>query len=305
MSATLPYIDLQFNGLRGASFKRPDELPTERLHQLCADLRDTGCAGFLATVTTDQLDHMAACLRHIVQARQQDQLIREMIPGIHIEGPFLNPEPGYRGAHREAVMQLATPEAVKPLLDAADGLTRILTLAPERDPACKTTRFLADQHITVSAGHTNASLDQLRAAIDAGLAMFTHLGNGCPMQIHRHDNIIQRTLSLREHLWLCFIADGAHIDWPALGNYLALAGDRAILVSDASSLGGLPPGEYEYHGKKTVVGTDGVPRAPDGSHLAGAGITIDEAARRLRTELGLDDARLRQLVHDNPLKALR
>ena len=85
---------------------------------------------------------------------------------------------------------------MKRLLDAAGGLTKVVTLAPERDPGFRVTRMLARKNVIVSAGHSDASVDQLQAAIDAGLAMFTHLGNGCPMQMHRHDNIIQRVLSL-------------------------------------------------------------------------------------------------------------
>ena len=78
------------------------------------------------------------------------------------------------------------------LLDAADGETRLVTLAPECDPGEKTTKFLAAQGILVSAGHCDPSIEQLRAAIDAGLSMFTHLGNGCPRLLDRHDNIMQR-----------------------------------------------------------------------------------------------------------------
>ena len=110
------------------------------------------------------------------------------------------------------------------LLDAAGGLTRMVTLAPECDPWLAVTKQLARQGICVAAGHCNPTLDQLDAALDAGLSMFTHLGNGCPLQLHRHDNIIQRVLSRAGKLWISFIADGIHIPWLALGNYLAMTG---------------------------------------------------------------------------------
>lgn len=305
MADTNPeYFDLQFNGYRGLSFKRPDELTGEALHQLCNDLYESGYAGFLPTVTTGPIEHMERCLHRLVELREHDPPLRKMMVGLHIEGPFLNPEPGYRGAHRAEVMQPADPDLMAQLLDAGGGLVRLVTLAPERDPDFATVRYLADRGITVSAGHTNASLDELRGAIDAGLGMFTHLGNGCPMQLERHDNIVQRALALRRHLWLCFIADGAHIAWPALGNYLSLAGSRAIVVSDVSSLGGMPPGEYSSGTRTTVVGEDGVPRAPDGSHLVGAGIIMDRAAANLHRHLGLNEARIRQLTHDNPMQAI-
>ena len=108
--------------------------------------------------------------------------------------------------------------------------------------------MLAGAGVVVSAGHCDPSLDQLRAAIDAGLSMFTHLGNGCPMQLHRHDNVIQRALLAcrRPPLpWVSFIADGAHVPFFALRNYLKVVGfDRAIVVTDAIAPAGLGPGRY-------------------------------------------------------------
>lgn len=97
------------------------------------------------------------------------------------------------------------------LLDAAGGLTRIFTLAPERDTGLAVTRMLAGRGLIVLAGHCNPSLDELDAAIEAGLSMFTHLGNGCPLAMHRHDNIIHRALSRADRLTIRFIADGTHI----------------------------------------------------------------------------------------------
>src|SRR6202012_2804381 len=113
-----------------------------------------------------------------------------------IEGPFIPSLPGYREAHPADAIRPAEVDAIKPLLDAAGGLTRLVTLAPERDSGCAVIAHLAAQSITVSAGHTDASRDELKAACDAGLTLFTHLGNGCPMQMHRYDNIVQRALSL-------------------------------------------------------------------------------------------------------------
>src|SRR5690606_13516502 len=120
------------------------------------------------------------------------------------------------------------------LLDAGGGLVKLVTLAPEQDTAARVTALLAREGIAVAAGHTNASLDQLRRACDAGLRLFTHLGNACPMLMPRHDNIIQRALSLRDRITCCFIADGVHVPFVALGNYLALVGaERCVVVSDA------------------------------------------------------------------------
>src|SRR5262249_3848742 len=149
------------------------------------------------------------------------------------------------------------------------------TLAPECDGALDAIKMLRKHNVLISAGHTDATLDQLRAAIDAELSMFTHVGNGCPMQMHRHDNIIQRALSLRDQLWLCFIADGVPVPPPALGNYLRCAGlDRAVIVTDAIAPAGLGPGRYTLGRWDLVIGQDMVARSPDGAHFVGSAGTM-------------------------------
>src|SRR5271157_3055481 len=235
MSGDLRYIDLQLNGYRGADFNA-DGLRIRSCHAACKALRAASVTGVLATIITDDLDRMLARLARIAEIRRRDPLVARMILGIHVEGPFLNPGPGYAGAHPRESIRPADEDAMKRLVDAAGGLVRIVTLAPEHDAGLKVTRWLAGQKIVVSAGHCNPSLDQLRAAIDAGLSMFTHLGNGCPMFLHRHDNVIQRVLSLADKLWICFIGDGVHILYPTLANYLrCVPPERAIIVSDAIS----------------------------------------------------------------------
>jgi N-acetylglucosamine-6-phosphate deacetylase len=102
-------------------------------------------AGILATVITDTLEAMAERLTKIVEMRELDPLVRDMVAGVHIEGPFINAERGYVGAHPAAAVRPAEVDAMRRLLDAAGGLTRIVTLAPENDPDFAVTKFLAKQ----------------------------------------------------------------------------------------------------------------------------------------------------------------
>ena len=220
------YFDLQLNGYKGVDFNS-DALTADGLHEACTLLRADGVGGVLVTVITDSLECMTSRLAKIAAIHGHDPLVREIVRGVHIEGPFLNETPGFVGAHPAEQVRPASVEAAEQLLEAADGLTRLVTLAPERDEGLATTRFLADRGIIVAAGHSDASLEQLRAAIDAGLSMFTHLGNGCPLMLPRHDNIIQRVLSLADRLWISFIADGVHVADPALETILRLGGARA------------------------------------------------------------------------------
>jgi len=302
MTARLDYFDLQVNGYGGVDFNQ-DDLTPDQLHRACEKLRDDGVAGILATIITEQIDRMTARLRRLVELRERDPLAQQLIAGLHVEGPFINETTGYRGAHPLDAVKPANLDDAKKLFDAAGGHLKLFTLAPERDAGFAVTKFLAAANVAVSAGHTDASLDGLKAAADAGVSVFTHVGNGCPMQLHRHDNIIQRALHLRDRLWLCFIADCVHVPPVALKNYLALAGDRAVVVTDAIAPAGLGPGRYTLGRWDLLIGDDMVARAPDGSHFVGAAISMRQTHANLREKLGLSEQRCRQLLVDNPRRA--
>lgn len=297
-------LDLQVNGFGGVDFNQ-DSLTAKDLHDACLQLASHGVEAILATIITDKLDVMAHRLTKLAQLRALDPQAKKIIAGFHIEGPFLNAEPGFRGAHPAEVIHRADADEMRHLLDAAHGLTRIVTLAPEVDPGCKVIRMLADLGITVSAGHCNPSLDELRAAIDAGLRMFTHLGNGCPMQLPRHDNIIQRALSQADRLWLCFIADGVHVPFLALRNYLKCADiNRCIVVSDAMAAAGLGPGRYKLSRWEVSIGRDLAAWAPDRSHLVGSAITMRQSFTNLVQHIGLSEVDAVRLTSTNPKQAI-
>lgn len=300
-------FDLQVNGYGGADFNS-DALSPEDLHQACERLEADGVSGFLLTLITDNLSALETRLHRLVVMREKDELARRLIAGFHIEGPFLNENTGLRGTHPEQFIIPASVEAIKPLLNVADGLIRLVTLAPERDANFATTRFLSSHGIRVAAGHCDPSLDQLRAAIDAGLSLWTHLGNGCPLSMHRHDNVVQRALSLSEHLWLCFIADGVHVPFFALKNYLRAASiERCIVVTDAIAPAGLGPGRYTFGHLELDIGADMVARAPDsagGAYLAGAAITMPQSLANLEEHLSLSSVQRALLTDHNPRRAL-
>jgi len=297
-------LDLQVNGFGGIDFNQ-DSLSAEDLHQACLQLASHGVETILATIITDKIEVMARRLANLARLRHLDPQAQKTIAGFHIEGPFLSAEPGYRGAHPPEVIHPANVDEMRRLLDAAQGLTRIVTLAPEADAGYKVMRTLVDQGITVSAGHCNPSLDELRSAIDAGLRMFTHLGNGCPIQLPRHDNIIQRALSQADKLWLCFVADGVHIPFFTLRNYLRCADiSRCIVVSDAMAAAGLGPGRYKLSRWEVTIGADLAAWAPDRSHLVGSAITMRQSFANLIQHAGLTEADAVRLTSTNPRQAI-
>ena len=299
------YFDLQVNGYAGVDFNA-DDLTPEALNRACQRMQDDGVDGALATIITADLELMTARLNRLVKWREQDALVRNVIAGLHIEGPFLNRETGYVGAHPPQCVTPADVDTMKRLVESTEGLVRIVTLAPENDEGFRTTRWLADQKIAISGGHSNASRETLMEAIDAGLTMFTHLGNGCPVTLPRHDGIIQRVLSLADRLWVMFIADGAHVPFFALKNYLKVVGlERAIVVTDAIAAAGMGPGRFTIGGVDAIVGDDLVPRAAHSpEQFAGSGLTMPRAAENLKQHLGLNDNQVQQLCSVNPRRAI-
>lgn len=297
------FIDLQVNGYAGVDFNQ-DHLTADDLHMACQRLRDDGVAGILATIITDTTIAMQRRLRRIAELREADELIKKTILGLHIEGPFICPSDDFSGAHPRHAIRPADRDAMNMLLDAADGLVRIVTLAPEFDVGLAVTRMLVKQGLIVSAGHCNPSLNQLDAAIDAGLSMFTHLGNGCPMSVARHDNIIQRALFRADQLWLSFIADGIHVDFHALSNYLHLAGNHAIVVTDAMSAAGMGPGRYQLGEWDVEVGEDLAVWAPEKSHLVGSAMTMMQARHNLTDRLRLPPQRVDRLLRTAAMELL-
>lgn len=293
-------FDLQINGYYGVDFNQ-DSISPDQLHEACLALDRDQVDGVLVTIITDDVSRMADRIARIVQLRSADPLVHRMIAGVHVEGPFISDVTGYVGAHPVQHAKQTNWRGMETLLEAGDGLVRIVTLAPEQDPQQQVIRRLVDEGIVVSAGHTNASLEQLDAALDAGLSMFTHLGNGCPRLMDRHDNIIQRALSRSDRLNIGLIADGAHVPFFALKNYLDIIGiERAFVVSDAIAAAGRGPGVYPLGDQQVTVGEDGVPRAEDDSHLVGSATTLQRMARNLADEVGLSWGDVLRLTSSNP-----
>src|SRR5207249_4802147 len=146
------YFDLQVNGYGGIDFNQ-DELSDEQLHAACEKLRADGVGGILATIITENVDVMCMRLARLASSRNKHALARELIQGIHIEGPFLNETTGYRGAHPADAIKPANLDDAKRLFDSSGGLLRLFTLAPERDPNLEVTSWLTKQGVAVSAGH--------------------------------------------------------------------------------------------------------------------------------------------------------
>lgn len=298
------YFDIQVNGYAGVDFNR-NGLTAENLRHACLRLKSDGVEGILATIITAELSDMLSRVKQLTDLCEQDPVIREVIQGVHIEGPFLNGADGYRGVHPQAHILKADVDLAKGLLDAGRGMVRMVTLAPEFDENNLVTKYLYSQGVSVSAGHCDPQLDELKSAIDAGLSIFTHLGNGCPQMLHRHDNIIQRALSLKEDLWLCFIADGHHVPFNALKNYMQVAGiEKSIITTDATAGAGAKAGRYTLAHVELEIGEDRIVREPGKSNFAGSAIDMKLSCFNAQEALGLTSEQAQLLTYTNPMKAV-
>ena len=299
----LPF-DLQLNGYKGVDFNG-DGLSAADLRRACEAVRADGGGRMLATVITDRLDRMASRISRLAELRAADPLVADVMAGIHVEGPFISPQRGYVGAHPPEHVLPASPAAAERLVAAGGGLVRLVTLAPEHDEGQATIRWLVSRGILVSAGHCDPSADVLERAIDAGLTAFTHLGNGCPLSLHRHDNVIQRVLAADRLRWVMLIPDAVHLPPSMVRTIIRAVGiERVIAVTDATAAGGMGAGRFTLAGQEVIVDADGAAWAADRSHLVGSTASMARVRQVLRDAVGLSEADVTRIVSTNPAAAL-
>ena len=298
------FIDLQVNGYVGVDFNDP-ETSLDELARSAQAMLDDGVEVALPTVITASPEAMIRCLENIARAREASEVAYQVFRGVHIEGPFLSPVDGYIGAHPKQHAASQNQALLERLLDAAGNLATIVTLAPEIDTGGRMTHQCHERGVVVAAGHSDASLTQLEECVDAGLSLFTHLGNGCPRLMDRHDNIIYRALRLKDRLRFSLIADGFHVpellfrillDWVPLENLL--------VVSDAISAAGLGPGSYRLGDRSVTIGEDRACRDASGEHFVGSASRMRDADCWLKDSLGLEEPIRQSLLVQNPARLL-
>ena len=236
-------IDAQMNGYAGQEFSSAS-LTTDGVAIIGTQMDAFCVTRTYPTVTTNSPQVMAHAVRTIAAARRSSPVVARQFPGIHVEGPFISPLDGPRGAHPIEHIRAPDWDEFQRLQDAADGTIRILTLSPEYDGVGEFIRRVADSGVVVSIGHTAATPEQIRAAADAGARMCTHLGNGCHPLMPRHSNYIWPQLA-DDRLTAGIITDGHHLPPDVVKTFIrAKTIASTILVSDMSGLAGLPPGRH-------------------------------------------------------------
>ncbi len=280
-------FDIQVNGFAGVDFQDPEPDAGE-LRRACAALRSHDTHRILLTLITDSIDALEQTFARIEAIRVKDPLVRETVAGYHLEGPYLNPEDGFRGAHPLNRIKGPDLREYRRLQKAAGGNIRLLTLAPEWPGSSRFIRALARDGVVVALGHTDASNRDIDRAIAAGATLCTHLGNGCPALMDRHDNIIQRLLA-RDELVACLIPDGIHLP-PAVFRNLVRGKPpgKVVITTDAMAAAGAPPGRYKVGTVTVECGRDGVVRLPGDPVLRGFVPDPREGRRQRRPLDGRD-----------------
>ena len=296
------WIDLQINGYGGVDFNSAG-LTVEMVKAVTRRIAADGTAGFLRTLVTGDPASVCANLRTIAEARRSNAECRERILGIHLEGPFISPEPGAVGSHQVEWVRPPDPVLFDRYLEAANGAVRLVTVAAEIDGMPAFVKAIVERGIAVSLGHQMAATPaDIEPCLAAGAKAFTHLGNGIPNMIPRHDNIVMTALA-EDRASVMFIPDGHHLPDTMLKVYCrAVPLERLIAVSDAQYPAGLPPGEYDVIGVHARLEPDGLLWNPARNCLVGATTPMAKMMCLLRDRIGLSERELNAIGHDNPLR---
>ncbi len=237
-------IDLQINGFGGVDFNQ--NLTADRVRSVVKELWTEGVTTSYPTIITNGDTAIGEAAAAVCEACSSDPTAAAGIGGIHLEGPFITPVDGPRGAHPREYVQAPDWSLFSRWQSQSGGLIRIVTLSPEWEEADSFIEHCVRDGLVVGIGHTAADSEAVHRAVDAGATLATHLGNGAHLELPRHPNYIWAQLA-DDRLWASLIADGFHLPEDVLRVMLRAKQGRAIIVSDAVYLTGMPPGAYKTH----------------------------------------------------------
>ncbi len=268
-------VDLQINGAGGVDFNSVSITPQD-VFKAAQLLLSRGVTTFFPVVITNSEENMCNSLSVIERACRKYPLVNSCVGGIHLEGPFISPEEGYRGAHPVEHIREADWEMFSRLMIASGDRIKIVAVSPERDKTAGFIRKCAGEGIIVTIAHSAAESRDIERATDAGAVMASHIGNGVPLMLRRHPNVLWDLLSC-DSLYVGMVADGFHLPDSFIRVVLAVKPGKAVLASDATCFAGRQPGVYKTHiggeveldeeGRLSIVGGGGL--------LAGAALTLE------------------------------
>lgn len=290
------YIDIHVHGGGGSDVMDGEY---EAIKQVATTHSRFGTTAFLPTTMTMTKDKIIKSLKSIHEARLKGTGTAEIL-GIHLEGPYINPEK--KGAQKEEDIKKVSVEEFLEFNQASGNLIRLVTIAPEMPGAIDFIRWLHQQGIIVSVGHSNATYKQVQEGIQAGLSHVTHIFNAMRGLHHREPGVVGAALSSPK-LIVEMIADGIHLHPIVLKMLTQIKeSEKLVLITDAMRATGFKEGTYDLGGQEVIV-TQGQAKLKNGT-LAGSVLTMDKAVKNLVTKVGISLLNAVQMASYNPAKCL-
>ncbi|MCX6255158.1 MAG: N-acetylglucosamine-6-phosphate deacetylase [Bacteroidia bacterium] len=278
-------IDNQINGYANIDFSGSKLSAGDIIDAAKAIWRD-GVTSFLPTLITNSYNNLIRNFSILDEALIKDNMLRESIPGFHLEGPYISPEDGYRGCHPVKYIRKPSWDEFTGFQKAAGGRIIQVTIAPELEGVMDFIKLCTRDGIVVAMGHTNASAEQIRDAVENGVKISTHLGNGCANFIHRHINPIWPQLA-NDQLTPSIIADGLHLLPEEIRVFYKVKGpDNIILTSDIIYLGGMAPGKYSFLENEVILTEEGMLLNTELNCLAGASFPLKKGVENIMNFTG-------------------
>ncbi|MEP6674555.1 MAG: N-acetylglucosamine-6-phosphate deacetylase [Ferruginibacter sp.] len=279
------FIDLQLYGGNGELFS--DKLSVESLRATYDYSIAGGATSILPTIATNSEAIIFKAI-DVIKAYQQQK--RPGILGLHLEGPFINPLK--RGAHLEKYIQQPTLDLAKKIIDKAEGVIKIITLAPE---CCdeKIISYFIDNGIILSAGHSNATIQEANNGFERGIQLVTHLFNAMSPLNHREPGLPAAAM-LNENVSASIVADGYHVNFEMIRLAKKIMSERLFLITDAvTGSGGVYP--HQLSGDRYIL--------PDGT-LSGSALTMMKAVQNCIEKVGISKVEAFRMASLYPAKAL-
>ncbi len=293
------FVDLHVHGGGGESFTTTEGTQVLRA---CEFHLEHGTTSLLATCA-GPVDRIPAIISTIAGAACGPDRPPNLL-GIHLEGPFISPD--YPGAFPPEAVHAPDARLLGEYIDVANGLLRLITLAPERHGAMECVRLAARAGVIVSAGHTGASLAELQRAVAEGVTHSCHLFNAMRPLSHRNPGVIGGVLTTKE-ISAEIIGDGVHVHPAVVKLAVAAKGSQNVaLVTDCVRFAGMPDGCYEEPlGRRslTIVLKDEVPRTDSGT-IAGSILTMNRGVQVLIEKVGLGIIEASRLASSTPARIL-
>jgi N-acetylglucosamine-6-phosphate deacetylase len=290
------FIDIHIHGSNGSDVM---DAQTSSLENISNFLAGNGTTSWLATTMTVSPDKIRNAMKTVADYMEDESQKGAQILGVHMEGPFLSPLA--KGAHDENYIAPPTKEIYSRMTEGIPDIVRLITMAPETEGALEFAKYLQERNITASIGHTRATYEQCRDALNCGMNHVCHFYNAMSALNHREPGAVGAILE-NDNATIELIADLIHLHPAAIRLAVQVKGrDRTVLITDAMAATGLKDGEYELGGLPVYV-KNGEARQEDGT-LAGSTLTQDRALTNM-IKIGIPSEDVIAMLTETPARQI-